>query len=528
MFVDYAYYITCCFTVLFFEGYAYTSHILETIVSIDSVMQVTNVDANKLGTVINQKGAHMSDLDLAYMSARDLVAKMKTRELSAVEVIQNSLDRIDTVQPVLNCFCFTYPEEALSLAKKADQAVANGDELKPLHGLPVAIKDLTPTKGKRTTLGSYVFEHWVPDYDAAVVRRLTDAGAIMIGKTTTSEFAAYGFTHSALWGETGNPWNPKCTPGGSSGGSAVAVATGCVPFAEGSDMGGSIRIPAAFCGIMGLKASFGRIPFDIWPSQFDSYCHTGPLARSISDIALFLEHAQGPDDADISSLPDPLTIPHPFPNDITGMKIALSTDLGYYAVDEDVATNLLKVADALTELGATVEQVEIPWTREVNEVGIQHFDAYMAAYLGKYLEEWRDKMHPFVIEMIENGRKMTAQKLMELEFRRTEIWNLTRPLFEKYDALLCPTTSIPAPSANMTDSDFFYDDEQGRFCMYEMTFPFNLLGMCPALTVPSGKSRDGLPTAAQIVGRRYQDLSVLKIGAALESAGVVPVDRPPL
>ncbi len=201
---------------------------------------------------------------------------VRSKELSPVDLVRNALARIDEVNPALNCFCFSFPEEALEKARASEAAVTAGGDLGPLHGVPFAIKDLTPTRGKRTTLGSYVYEDWVPDFDAVVVQRMTAAGGIMVGKTTTPEFAHSGFCHSPLWGVTRNPWNPKRTPGGSSGGSGAAVASGCVPLAEGSDMGGSVRIPAALCGIVGLKPSFGRIPFEILPirtsGQFRSQC----------------------------------------------------------------------------------------------------------------------------------------------------------------------------------------------------------------------------------------------------------------
>ncbi|HEX6092539.1 MAG TPA: amidase, partial [Dongiaceae bacterium] len=195
----------------------------------------------------------MADLDLCYTPATELAARIRDRKLSPVELMKNTLARIEAVNPKLNCFCFVYPEEALAKARAAEQAVMEGRILGPLHGVPIAIKDLTPTKGKRTTLGSYTHENWVPDRNAVIVDRLDAAGAIMVGKTTTPEFAYSSFTESPLWGITRNPWDPGKTPGGSSGGSGAAVGSGCVPLAEGTDMGGSVRIPAAWCGIVGLK-----------------------------------------------------------------------------------------------------------------------------------------------------------------------------------------------------------------------------------------------------------------------------------
>src|SRR5579872_6183314 len=291
----------------------------------------------------------MSDLDLCFNSASEMARRICDRRLSPVALTENSLARIAEVTPKPNCFCFVYPEEALAKAKEAEAAVKAGRRLGPLHGVPFAIKDLTPTKGKRTTLGSYAYEHWVPEADAPIVEALTKAGGIMVGKTTTPEFAYSGFTESPLWGITRNPWAPSRTPGGSSGGSGAAVASGCVPLVEGSDMGGSVRIPASLCGIVGLKPSFGRIPFTILPSQFDSLSHFGPLARTIDDAALFLDVTQGPDERDIQSLKPRLEIPKPIPGDVRGWRLALAPTLGFLFLDPEVEAAVRSAAAALAE-----------------------------------------------------------------------------------------------------------------------------------------------------------------------------------
>ena len=270
----------------------------------------------------------MADLDLAYTPAVELVRLISEKSLSPVELMENCLARIDEVNPRLNCFCFVFAEEAMDLARAAERAVASGEALGPMHGLPVGIKDVTPTAGKFTTRGSRMYEDWVPEEDALIVRRFARAGAIMVGKTTTPEFAYDSFTESPLWGITRNPWNPERTPGGSSGGSGAAVASGCVPLAEGTDMGGSVRIPAAFCGLVGLKPSLGRIPMDILPTVFDNISHFGPLARSVSDAALFMNVTSGPWERDILSLPEKVEFPVPPDREVRGMKLALSPDLG--------------------------------------------------------------------------------------------------------------------------------------------------------------------------------------------------------
>jgi len=469
----------------------------------------------------------MIDLDLAYSPALELAARIRAKAISPVELIENSLARIESVQPRLNCFCFVYPDEAMALARRAERAVMDGKPLGALHGVPIAVKDLTPTRGKTTTLGSRVYRDWVPAHDAAIVERLRASGAILVGKTTTPEFALAGFTHSTLWGTTRNPWNPEHTPGGSSGGSAVAVATGCVALAEGSDMGGSVRIPAALCGIVGLKPSFGRIPFDIFPSQFDTLCHFGPLARTVHDAALFLQCTQGPDDRDIMSLPRGPDLPLPVPLDIDGLRLAFSRDLGYICVDSEVEAHTVAAAEALREAGALVEEIELDWSPDINYAGWVQLFATAVALAGSHLEASRAILEPATIAAVEDGLKASAKDLKDAERVRTEQWKKLKRVLEAYDALICPTMALPAPRIGATDRDFGYVDEQG-YHDFEMTFPFNLVSPCPALTVPSGLTAAGLPTGLQIVGRRHDETTVLRIGAALQSARPEWTRRPPV
>jgi Asp-tRNA(Asn)/Glu-tRNA(Gln) amidotransferase A subunit family amidase len=470
----------------------------------------------------------MTDLDLAYTPATELARCIAARELSPVEVVENSLARIAEVNPTLNCFCFTFEQEALEKARAAESAVADGKPLGPLHGVPIAIKDLTPTKGKRTTLGSFSHEHWVPDYDAAIVDKLLAAGAIMVGKTNTPEFAYSSFTESPLWGITRNPWNPERSPGGSSGGSGAAVASGCVPLAEGSDMGGSVRIPAALCGIAGLKPSFGRIPFDILPSQFDQISHFGPLARTIGDIALFLSVAQGPDERDIQSQKPALDIPIPPPCDLAGMSLALCPDLGYYALNGEVEANLHAAAEALREAGAEVVEVELDWDLSINRAWYDHWGVYLAAFFGHLLKDWRDKMDPNVAALMDKGLAMSAVDFKRLEFIRTKQWQSLAPILTRHDALICPTMAQPAKPVGGSDSDVTVDKNDGRFHGYDMTELFNFVSQCPAFSVPSGFTADGLPTSLQIIARRFDDNAALRIGAALEKFRPWAHKRPPI
>lgn len=469
----------------------------------------------------------MAELELSYTPATELARRIRARELSPVEVVLNALARIEEVNPRLNCFCFVYPEEALERAREAEAALARGEELGPLHGVPIAIKDLTPTAGKRTTMGSYAFEHHVPDHTALIVERLLGAGAIMVGKTTTPEFAYSSFTESPLWGVTRNPWDPGRTPGGSSGGSGAAVASGCVPLAEGTDMGGSVRIPASWSGIVGLKPSFGRIPLDFLPTQFDQIHHFGPLARTIDDARLFLAVAQGPSSRDISSLPA-LDLSGPLDRSAEGLRLALDVDLGHYAIDPEVEREVRAAAAALADAGAAVEEVELRWTRELADAWNKHWGVYLAAIFGHVLDEYRDRMDPRLLAYMDDGLAMGAVEFKRLEFVRTQAWKELAPILDRHHALLCPTMSKPAPPVDEDDARYYADRSDGRYHGLDVTCQFNYVSQCPALSVPAGWTEGGLPVGLQIVARRYEDDLALRIGAVLEVARPWAHRRPPL
>jgi Asp-tRNA(Asn)/Glu-tRNA(Gln) amidotransferase A subunit family amidase len=472
-------------------------------------------------------GFAMADLALSYTPAVELVARIRDGALSPVKIVENALDRIATVNAKLNCFCFVYPEEALELAREMEAEARIGQFRGPLHGIPFAIKDLTPTKGKRTTLGSYAYEHWVPDHDAPIVEALKAAGGILIGKTTTPEFAYSSFTESPLWGITRNPWNPERCAGGSSGGSGVAVATGCVPFAEGSDMGGSVRIPASFCGTLGLKPSFGRIPFTILPSQFDQISHFGPLARSVADLCLFMQVTQGPDERDIQSLKPALDFLKPFPSDLRGKRLALCLDFGRRYWHPDVEAAVRRSAAVLGEAGAVIEEVKLSWTLEQDELWAKHWAVYLASFFGHVLPQYRAKMDPLVVGLIERGLAMSAVEFKQLEFGRTEMWRELSPILERCDALLCPTMAQPAPPHGRSDQDFWRLDAQGRYLALDVTSCWNFVSQCPALSIPAGLTSDGLPIGLQVIGRRFDDLGPIGIAAVLEQrqpwAGLRPL-----
>jgi len=402
-----------------------------------------------------------------------------------------------------------------------------GDPVGPLHGVPVSIKDLVLTKGVRTMRGSKIYEHFVPDEDAPVVERLRQAGAIMLGKTTTPEFGFKGMTDSPVTGITRNPWNPTRTPGGSSGGAGVAVATGMGPLAVGSDGGGSIRIPSSFCGIFGMKASFGRVPA-YPPSAVALLSHTGPMTRTVRDAALMLNVMVGPDDRDIHSLPrDGTDYLAACDGNLRGLRVAWSATLGYAPVEPEVA----RVAEAAarvfaSDLGCRLDAADPGFENPASIFNVLWVGG-LGTYLQPYLAEWKSRLDPDLATMIDGLPRLTAADYAGALMQKSLVWDKARTFFERYDVLLTPTMPTvaweagqPAPAriAGRSIADFDYTP---------FTFPFNLTGQ-PAATVPCGFSSDGLPIGLQIVGRRLDDATVLRVCAAFEAARPWTGKRPAL
>lgn len=469
----------------------------------------------------------MTDLDLCYLSAMELAQRLRTGTLSPVELVENSLSRINQVNPVLNCFTEIYAEEALEKARQAEAASGPEDSLPPLHGIPIAIKDFAPIKGRISTKGSHVFREDVATADAIIVEKLVAAGAIVVGRTTTPEFTYSSLTDSPLWGITRNPWNPERTPGGSSGGSAAAVASGCVPLAEGTDSGGSVRIPASHCGIVGMKPSFGRIPFEFMESQYDWMTSHGPLARSVEDAALFISLCQGPDLRDLQAVLPRLDLTSLPEKPGKNRRLALSVDLGCYNVDPDVAANLRACADAFSEAGYEIEEIDLGWTVEFATAWWSYWDVFMAANFGRYLDRFEDRMHPSLVRAIRNGRTISAVELRHCEAIFTEAWRKLSPVFARCDALICPTESIPAPAVDYDEAASMSEFVDNKLSAMDMTMQFNAM-LLPAISVPSGMSRDNLPTGLQIVGPRGEDDLVLGLAKLLQAQRPWAMARPPI
>lgn len=454
-------------------------------------------------------------LDDVRNEAGAMVAALHRGTITATGLIQRTLDRIAADNDHLVAFTETYDAEALDAARRLDRRLEAGEALAPLAGIPVAVKDLTPLSGKRTTLGSRAYRDEVGTFDPVYVQRLRAAGAIVVGKTNTPEFAHSGFCSNAVFGTTRNPWDTERTPGGSSGGAGAAVAAGHLPLAEGTDMGGSVRIPAAYCGLVGLKPSLGRIPMDILPSVFDTISHFGPLTPSVEDAWRFLEATRGPAEVDPLSLSEQAI---PFDRDaaVDGLKIACSPDLGFYAVDADVARNLERSADALRCQGAKVENIHLDWDHSIQQMNADNWALFLAAFQGHLLANHRDELDPENVAMMDRAANIDAITAKRFEILRTRMWRDLSQVFATFDALLCPTVPCTAPPASGSDLDYGHRDANGYTVTAEMTAPFNFVPHCPAITVPSGLGDDGLPTAAQLVTPRFDEATAFRVARAIE------------
>ena len=468
----------------------------------------------------------MDVLDLCYLSARDLRKLYQRREVSPVEVTRAVLSRIDQIDPGINAFVTVTPEIALKQARFAELTYGKAETPPQLAGIPVSLKDLTPTKGIRTTRGSLLSRDWLPEFDAPIVERLYAAGAVLLGKTNTPERGWKGDSGNRVAGPTHNPWKHGCTAGGSSGGAAAAVAAGMGPLAQGTDGAGSVRIPSSFCGVFGLKPSWGLVP-QYPPSPVELFSHVGPIARTVRDAALFLNVMAGADPRDRTSLPFSPDFAADLKSWAGNLRVAWSADLGYASVDAEVLRIAAAAAARFDELGCRVEDdhpdLEDPWDAIVRVVWASGF---AGAHLRDF-DEVRDLLDPGLVAVIEEGHTYSAAELAAAYSGRNDYYEGWRKFMQNYDLFLTPTLPVTAFSAG--------DDHPGQICgqpttylgWTKFTYPFNVTGQ-PAATVPCGFSGNGLPVGLQIVGRWRDDLTVLRAAAAFEDLAPWSAQRPPL
>ena len=460
----------------------------------------------------------MSDQALCFQTATGMQRLIRSGELSSRELLEAHLDQIERVNGRVNAIVTLCADRAREQAAAADEAQARGAELGPLHGLPVAHKDLVLTEGIRTTWGSPIHADVVPDEDALIVERIRRAGAVQVGKTNVPEFGAGSQTFNPVFGATYNPYDPARTCGGSSGGAAVALACGMVPIADGSDTGGSLRNPANFCNVVGFRTSPGRVP--VWPTDLAWFPISvqGPMARTVEDTALFLSAIAGPDPRSPISLGEPGSrFAEPLERDFAGVRVAWSRDLGAFPVDPQVTRALDGRRHVFGELGCQVEDAE-PDFRDADEI----FKAWRAwAFEIKYtplLAEHRELIKDTVIWNTEAGQKLTGPELGRAERLKTALFHRVREFFEDYEYLLLPVSQVPPFDINTPYITEINDQEMATYIDWMMSCYFITVTGLPAISVPCGFTDDGLPVGLQIVGRHQHDFGVLQLAYAFQQA----------
>ncbi len=461
----------------------------------------------------------MTDLDLCYMPASAALKLFKAKKLSPVELMQAVIARAGATHEKINAFTYTHYDEALALAKKAEAKYAKGRRTRALEGLPVAVKDESYIEGKPTSGGSLLFKDTVADHTTEVNRRILAEGAIVHARTATPEFSCAGYTWSRLWGVTRNPWNREFTPGGSSGGSGASLAAGTSSLATGSDIGGSIRIPASCCGVVGFKPPYGRNPEDP-PFNLDFYCHEGPLARTVADAILLQNVMAGPSPHDIATLRPKLELPTKY-RPIKGWKIAYSPDLGCWEVDPEVTKNTKRALDVFRSLGATVEEVDLGWTEEIQRAGVTYLYHLFGGFLSRFLAEHEDQLTSYAKQFGKEGAKSTSADFVWSLEVAGRMYNTLGPLLERYNVLICPTNALPAVAADhdqSKDKVTINGKQVDPALGWVMTTPFNTMSRCPVLSVPTGRAKNGVPTGMQIVGATYCDADVFRAAMAYETA----------
>ena len=471
------------------------------------------------------------DEDLAFAPAAELHDLIAGKQITSVELTELYLSRIERLDGDLNSYLTLTPELALAQAKRADEATARGESLGPLHGVPISVKDLEMTKGVRTTSGSLVFRDRIPDEDSVVVERVLNTGAVMLGKTNTPEFGHRGTTENLLGPPCRNPWNTDCTPGGSSGGAAAALVSGLCAISTGSDGGGSIRIPASFCGLYGIKPTQGRVPryagrgAQVVANQLSQ---PGPITRTVRDAAMLLQTLAGWDARDVSSLKEPPgDYTAALERDISGLRIAWSDDYGYAAVDPEVVDVCLNAARDFERMGCTVDDPGFALDSPQEHFRVI-FSTNTYASSGYLLHTRPDDLTDYFRESMELAATLTAADYARALGGLDEVRVKFDELFERYDLLLSPTMAVPPfPIEEHPTVIGGRTVDDPSFAYLPFTYPINAIGH-PAASVPCGFSETGLPIGLHVVGRKGGEETVLAASAAFEQARPWAHHRPPM
>jgi amidase len=471
----------------------------------------------------------MSESEICFMTATEIARRIRAKELSCREVMEAHLTRIEEVNPIVNAIVTRIPpEKALALADVADDDLVQGTVIGPLHGLPIAHKDLVPTKDIRTTLGSPIFKDLVPDVDALIVERLKDAGAITIGKTNTPEFGAGSQTFNEVFGETLNPYDTTKTCGGSSGGAAVALACGMLPIADGSDMGGSLRNPGNFCNVVGFRPSPGRVP--AWPSivAWFPISVQGPMARTVKDVALMLSAIAGPDPRSPISIAEPgSTFSGTIDRDFKGVRIAWSKDLGELPVEPRVTQVLESQHHVFEEMGCIVEEGQ-PDFSNADEIFKTWRAWHYELVFSELVKTKRDLLKSDIIWNIEQGQKLTGSQVGRAEMKRTELYHHVRTFMETYEFMVCPVNQVPPFDVTQRWVEEIDGVKMDTYIDWMKSCYYITVTGLPAISVPCGFTPEGLPVGMQIVGRHNDDFGVLQLAHAFEKATGIWQKHPPV
>ncbi|MGD9645856.1 MAG: amidase [Pirellulales bacterium] len=465
--------------------------------------------------------------ELCWKSAVELAHLVRTRQVSPSEVLDAVLAQVDRVNPALNAIVSRADDDARRQARELEAALVRGEDAGPLAGVPIAVKDLHLTAGVRTTFGSRLYEHFVPNWEQPIVERLRVAGAVLYGKTNASEFGLIPLTDNSIFGPTCNPWNVAHNSGGSSGGATVAVACGCGPLATAGDGGGSIRIPAAFTGVFGLKPQFGRVPHVAFPRGWETLSHQGLVSREVRDTALALDVLAGPDERDRRSLPAPTSkFVDACTADARGLRLAWCPHLGQLPVEPEVLEICRAAAARFEELGCRVDEIELELP-ELTAAQQQIVLCEAATAVGERRAEWEQLIYPGHRKLLEHADRLTYHDLVRAQWAADEFVEQIAPLWQQYDALLTPTAPITAPENGSLGPREIAGQPRRALSWLCFCVPWNMTGQ-PAASLPAGRAGNELPVGLQIVGRRFDEATVLRLASAYEAAWPWWRERPPI
>jgi amidase len=466
--------------------------------------------------------------NLPFLSARNLAALIRTRDASAGEIMSAHLRQIERVNPKVNAIVTLVADEAMKQARAADGAVARGANVGPLHGLPVAHKDLFETRGIRTTFGSRIYKDNVPERDSIIVERAKRAGAIAIGKTNTPEFGAGAQTFNEVFGATANPYDVTKTCGGSSGGAAVALACGMTPLADGSDHASSLRNPAAFCGVVGLRPAPGRVPTAPASNPWSTMSVDGPMARNVADLAFFLSALAGPDArSPISISESGVKFAGDLGRDFQGVRVAWFKDLGGVPFEREILESVNAQRRVFENLGCIVEEAEPDWSGATESYNVLRALGFVGAH-AEHVRRHRDLIKDTILWQVEEGRKLTAEQIARATAQRAHLYERMRVFLQRYEFFVLPTTQVLPFDIHQPYITEIEGVKMDSYIDWMKSCYYLTVVEAPAISLPCGFTNKGLPIGLQIAGRHRDEWSLLQMAYAYEQASSAAFRWPPV